>query len=147
MLTKHRMFLIFCAVGLINTAVDIVLYLLLQDYGLPIFIANIFSTSAALAVSFILNKRFTFRNSGSSHRSIVPFIAVTLTGLWILQPLIIYSVIAISNIGSIRDLLVPILNDYAMLQSLAGKIIATPATLIWNFVLYKRFVFTSPRKV
>lgn len=144
MLTKHRMFVIFCAVGLTNTAVDIALYLLLQTYGLPIFIANICSTTAALTVSFILNKRFTFNESGSI-RSIMPFLAVTLTGLWILQPFIIYSVIAISNIGFVRDLLTPLLPDYATWQSLTGKLIATPATIVWNFVLYKRFVFTRVR--
>lgn len=141
-LTKHRMFLIFCVVGLINTAVDVMLYLLLQEYGLPIFIANICSTSTALVVSFILNRRFTFNDSGSTRRSLLPFVMVTLTGLWILQPLIIYSVIGLTNTSFIKDLAVPYVSDYSTLQSLTGKLIATPATLIWNFVLYKRFVFT-----
>lgn len=145
MLAKYRMPLIFCAVGLINTAVDVALYLFLQSYGLPIIIANICSTSAALTVSFILNKRFTFNNSDNGHRRIVPFLAVTLIGLWVLQPIIIYSVIAFLSIGAVRDLLMPILHSYGAWQSLMGKLIATPATIIWNYVLYKYFVFAPER--
>lgn len=141
MLAQHRTFFIFCVVGLINTSLDVGLYLLLHGYGLPLFLANLLSTSAALAVSFMLNRRFTFNSSRSRSQAALPFLTVTLTGLWVLQPIIIFSVISVSNLSLFKDTLSLIVANYDMWQSLAGKLIATPATVMWNFILYKRFVF------
>lgn len=141
MLVKNRMFLVFAAIGIVNTSVDIGLFLLLQGYGLPIIIANIVSTSIALSLSFILNKRFTFNSSANTGRAVLPFLIVTLTGLWLLQPVIIYAVISVSNLAVIKDVLSPIISNYSTWQNLTGKLIATPASMIWNFLLYKRFVF------
>ncbi len=135
------MFLVFAAIGIVNTSVDIGLFLLLQGYGLPIIIANIVSTSIALSLSFILNKRFTFNSSANTGRAVLPFLIVTLTGLWLLQPVIIYAVISVSNLAVIKDVLSPIISNYSTWQNLTGKLIATPASMIWNFLLYKRFVF------
>lgn len=135
------MFVIFCVIGTINTLVDLIIFLSLQASGVTILLANIISTSIALALSYILNKRFTFRPSSASNRAVIPFVAVTLTGLWILQPVIIYGVINILDIQVFRNFLNPLYTDYAALQSFVGKLVATPASLIWNYVLYKNLVF------
>lgn len=140
---KRRIFIIFCIIGVINTLVDLTLYLLLRWEGLPILVANVISTSTALTVSYILNKRFTFKAQGTTNRAFVPFVVVTLAGLWLLQPVIIYGVTAIMNTAAVSDALTPLYGNYETLKNLAGKLIATPFTLIWNFLLYKKFVFKT----
>lgn len=130
-------FVIFCIIGLLNTAVDVGIFLALSGQGLAIIAANIVSTSVALGVSYFLNKRFTFNSNATTRQTIVPFIAVTLTGLWLLQPAIIYSAVGLMNSLNL-------FTDNSQLQNLLAKLIATPATIIWNFVLYKRLVFKTP---
>ena len=57
----------FAAVGVVNTAVDFgVLLLLAIVVGWPVFLANIISTSAALATSYVLNKNAVFRSEGKT---------------------------------------------------------------------------------
>ena len=141
MTSKKRMFLTFCVIGVINTIIDFALYLALQKHGVEIYLANIVSTSAALAVSYVLNKRFTYDAAQQSNRAFVPFVVITLIGLWVLQPIIIYAVRAGLDVGAVRQLLAPLTNDYDTLRNAIGKLAATPATLIWNFVLYKKYVF------
>jgi putative flippase GtrA len=147
-----RTFVLFCAIGIVNTAVDLGIFVSLQQGGLSIFLANIVSTSAALAVSYVLNRRFTFKSDNSSKKSgkktLLPFLAVTLTGIWLLQPAIIYAVVHLLGTDMARHLLGSWFGsaaDYATFQALAGKLIATPATIVWNYVLYKKFVFTDRR--
>ena len=144
---KNRMFLIFCLIGGINTLIDLAIYVSLQAHGLPIVAANFISTCIALIVSFFLNRRFTFRSSTSAQRSILPFVLVTITGLWLLQPVIIYTVVGISNLATIKDLISPLITHYETVQNIVGKLFATPASLIWNFVLYRKFVFKQTDRV
>lgn len=149
-LLKLPPFAIFCIIGLINTAIDVAIFLTLQGQGLPIIAANIASTSVALVVSFILNKRFTFDSQAPTRQTLLPFIAVTLTGLWLLQPLVIYLSLAFFDITAVNNLATAIYADFNSIQNLLAKLVATPATIIWNFVLYKRFVFkpqTRPQTI
>ena len=138
---KNRTFLIFCLIGGINTLIDLAIYVSLQAHGLPIIAANFISTCAALIVSFFLNKKFTFRSSTSVQRAIIPFVLVTVTGLWLLQPVIIYTVIGIFNTVVVKDVIGPMIAHYGTVQNIVGKLLATPASLIWNYVLYRKFVF------
>ena len=140
-MSKKRMFIIFCLIGVINTLVDLSIYLVLRRRGLAVIPANIISTSVALIVSYVLNKRFTFKSSGSNKQSFIAFVIVTLSGLWLLQPAIIYSVAAILNMPAVHAAVAPIYGNYDTIRNLFGKLAATPATLVWNFLLYKKFVF------
>jgi len=137
------MFITFCLIGVVNTIVDLILFISLQANGMSIIVANILSTSVALLLSYVLNKRFTFKHKGSNSRTFVPFVLVTLSGLWILQPIVIYGVIYVSDIQAVRNILQPLLADYTTTQNILGKLAATPASLVWNFVLYKKLVFKS----
>ena len=54
----------YCIVGGINTAADLVVFLLLTaDLQMPPEIANVASYTVGILVSFALNKNFTFRTS------------------------------------------------------------------------------------
>lgn len=125
----------FGLVGIINTATDLGLYTLLIAAGLVPILANTISTTCGMVVSYFLNRRFTFRADGQSHKQqVAKFLAVTLVGLWILQPIIIYSS---RNIGS--NLLH--ISVKSLLLNVCAKVAATVASLVWNYVWYSRFVF------
>lgn len=124
----------FALVGVVNTATDFsILFLLTSVFGVATFAANIVSTSIALAVSYLLNKKAVFKNTDSHNYSqIILFIVVTLSGLWILQGIIIWVMLGV-------------LEDQLHLASgvalFGAKAVATLFSLIWNYLWYSRVVF------
>ena len=130
-LKKHAEKVRFAVVGGANTAIDFAILFILVTLGLPTVVSNFISTSLALIFSFYANKNFTFKNQTTDKTQFVYFLIITLIGLWIIQPLIIEGVkMSLTTLS---------LNNYIVL--FAGKISATIVTLIWNYLLYKRFVF------
>lgn len=129
---KHGDKIRFIIVGGANTALDFLLLFLFVNVGVNKIVANYFSTGIALVFSFFANKTFTFKNkSKNAKKQFAIFLAVTLAGLWILQPIVIW----LSS-----ELLAPYIeNDAALL--LVAKMIATVASLVWNYLLYSRLVF------
>ena len=132
LLKKHAEKLRFAIIGGINTAIDFVILFTLVALGLPTIVSNLFSTSAALTFSFFANKKFTFKDNGKINiQQLAYFLIITIFGLWVIQPVII---------EGIRLLIGPILtNNFIVL--LIGKLLATIASLIWNYLLYRKFVF------
>jgi len=126
----------FAVIGGLNTAIDFAILFALVALGLPVLFSNFISTSTALVFSFFANKTFTFKDSGKITKSqFASFLTITLFGLWVIQPIII---------ESIRFLIEPwFANKYAIL--LIGKLSATVVTLIWNYLLYRKFVFKKVR--
>ena len=123
----------FLTVGVANTAIDMGLLWILTTQGVGLLGANLVSTSAGLIFSFLVNRRFTFRYSGSKPmwRQIVEYFAITLVGLWLLQPPIIVFVQGLAEGWGIE----------AQLALMVGKVAATVVTLVWNFFLYRSIVF------
>ena len=132
MQSKYRNFIIFCSIGILNTVVDISLYLLLRSSGMTVLVANIISTSVALCISYFLNRKYTFRSTTNPRSNVVPFLLVTLTGLWVLQPILIYFSLNLLEQLSIQS---------STQLDLVAKLIATIFTLVWNYILYKKIVF------
>jgi len=126
--TKAR----FLIVGGANTTIDFGLLFLLKALGLPAISANIISTTAAFCFSFFANKKYTFKTAGTDiKREVVLFIVVTLFGLWILQTLVIQAIMfALQNTSLSQEVLL-----------LIAKLCATAVSLVWNYVMYSRFVF------
>lgn len=125
----------FLVIGVINTLVDVSIYLMLMSTSLlaPV-IANFISTSIGIITSFMLNKRFTFYDSRNPRgRSFVLFFVFTAFALWVLQPIIIA---AASYLVEKLDIDMP-----TQFQIAVPKIIATIVTLIWNYTMYDRVVF------
>lgn len=122
----------FGGIGIINTVIDIGLLFVLKSLGLPVVSANIISSSIAFVFSFFANKKYTFRSkSGDVVREIILFLTVTLFGLWIIQNLIIY-------------LLLPVIEIIFGQQNIAlliSKLIATGASMVWNYAMYRLVVF------
>jgi putative flippase GtrA len=122
----------FFSVGVLNTSLDIGIYSLLHSAGMAIVVANFISTSCGLACSFYLNGRFTFRAS-VSWRHAIPFLIVNFLGLWALQPAIIH-VVQPMTVG---------LSDSSIIQTVLPKFISVAILLVWNYVLYTRWVFAT----
>lgn len=121
----------FGLVGIANTVIDFSVLFTLTTLGLPSVAANIFSTSTAFTFSFFANKTFTFKSGGATKKQFITFVAITLFGLWVIQGGIIWSITSLfAHSGLEKNLVL-----------LIAKLIATVATLIWNYSLYSRFVF------
>ena len=134
LLRKHETKLRFGIIGVINTALDFgLLFVFSSLFGVPRGFANMLSTSISFIFSFFANKRYTFKSSSKENvvREMVLFTVVTLFGLWVIQGLIIHFLTpVIINLGTTEELAL-----------LASKLIATVASLIWNYLLYSRVVF------
>lgn len=136
LIKKHADKIRFILVGGTNTIIDIsILFLLVNFSPIPIIFCNIISTSIALIFSFFANKTFTFKDKdGITKTKTTIFLIITLTGLWIIQPIII---------AIIKSIFGQIIMDNNLIL-LIGKIFATCVTLVWNYVLYRKFVFKNP---
>lgn len=125
----------FGLVGIANTVIDFSILFTLTYLGLPSLISNIFSTSAAFTFSFFANKNFTFKAKGTTKRQFLLFIVITLFGLWGIQTAVIWVVTSLLMGSELEKSLV----------LLIAKIIATIASLIWNYSLYSRVVFRQEK--
>ena len=131
-LKKHAEKLRFGLVGVANTAIDFGILFGLVFLGIDKLVANFFSTGIAFVFSFFVNRSFTFKSvGGNTKQQFAYFLVITLSGLWIIQPLIINGVVALLTHRGLSPGFI----------LLTGKLIATIATLIWNYILYKRHVF------
>lgn len=138
LLKKHADKLRFALVGVANTAIDFGILFGLVFFGVDKLVANFISTGVAFIFSFYVNKSFTFKQSSkASKKQFGLFLLITLAGLWVIQPIII----------SLVGLILTSTNLGAGLTLLTGKLVATVATLIWNFVLYKKYVFIKNSQV
>jgi putative flippase GtrA len=131
-LKQHAEKFRFALVGGFNTALDFGVLFLFVALGGDKIVGNYISTTIAFVFSFFANKTFTFKaKTGNAKREFITFTAVTLFGLWVLQPIIIVGISAALTSAN--------LSEPAVLM--VAKLVATIASLIWNYVMYSRFVF------
>ena len=134
---KHADKLRFAIVGSINTVIDFsILFALTTLFNVPKELANFISTFVAFLFSFFANKKYTFKSTSKNlKRQFLLFTIVTLFGLWVIQTIIIAAITPVfTNLG---------INKPAAL--LISKLIATAASLIWNYTLYSRVVFKKTK--
>ena len=120
-----RQFVKFCLVGIINTAIDYLVYLgLTRGIDLYFLYANIIAILVAMTFSFIFNKYWTFRNYGKNiKKQYLKFFIVNLA-YFLLNNVIVFSLV-----------------KYFMIFDLLAKIIATIIGLIWNFTANRYWTF------
>ena len=134
---RLREVILFVGVGVLNTVVDfIVLNLLIaltrHDSGWWLLIFNGCSFLAAVINSYVLNGRFTFRNSGPSDSwRFIRFVAVNAVGL-IINSVIVWSMSPL--VGRLLPILVAIN---------VSKGLATLLSLCWNYFAIKRWIFLT----
>lgn len=126
----------FSLVSSVATAIDFSLLLLLTSFGMTTITANYISSSISFVFSFFANKKFAFRTPDHHiKREAVLFIIVTLTGIWLLQPLIIWK---------IEDTFDQSIHP-TWLVVIIAKIVASFVTFIWNYLFYTRLVFKKKK--
>jgi putative flippase GtrA len=116
-------------VGCTNTAIDFIVYLgltrLLPWFGQHLVVAGMVSFLCATVNSYILNKRWTFRNQRRDHHVVFTkallatsssFVLYTVAFAWLVD-------------AGVYDLL--------------AKVALTIFVMVWNFVLSKLWVYTK----
>ncbi|HVC36316.1 MAG TPA: bifunctional glycosyltransferase family 2/GtrA family protein [Candidatus Dormibacteraeota bacterium] len=126
--TWVKQFLSFSIIGLLNTLLDIGLFLGLTSYvsifAAHIIIAKAVSFSIAATNSFILNRHFTFKHKGQFRKLYIPYLITSTIGLGL-------------NTGALYLAI-----NAAHANRITALILATSATLLWNFSINKLWVFT-----
>lgn len=132
LLKKHAQKIRFVIVGGLNTVLDFALLFLFVNLGINKFIANYLSTGISMVFSFFVNKSFTFKHKeGNAKKQFVLFLVITIAGLWVIQPIVIWIV---------TGMISPFLDNSQVILFIA-KVIATGASLVWNYLLYSKLVF------
>lgn len=126
----------FSLVSSTATLIDLGVLFLLVSSGVGLVLANFFSTSAGFAYSFIASKKYAFKTANHHlPRELVQFLIITLTGIWLLQPLLFWQ---------LEPILVK-LGLHGLVVALIAKLSASLVTFIWNYLWYTRLVFRKKR--
>lgn len=129
---KHAQKIRYSIVGLFNTGIDFALLFTFVALGLNKIPANYLSTGVSMVISFFANKKITFKNnSEKTKRQFVLFVIVTVIGMWVIQPIVIWTV---------SHLLDPFIAQQHILLFIS-KLVATAISLVWNYLMYSRLVF------
>ena len=132
LLKKHAQKIRYSIIGVANTVLDFSLLFIFVALGIDKIPANYLSTGISMIFSFYGNKQYTFKDVGDQKRKqFILFVVVTVIGLWVIQPIIIWIMV--------HTLDAHVAN--ASLQLFIAKVFATGASLVWNYLLYSRLVF------
>lgn len=122
----------FASVGVLNTLVDFVVYVILYAWGVTPVLANFVSTSAGLVVSFLGNSRFVFGSSKTRAREVTLFVLVAGVGIWLIQPAVILGSTALLRAWGVENV--------ALIGG-ASKLLAIAVAAVWNYLLYSKLVW------
>lgn len=143
----------FGLIGIINTAIDFALLnIISRTFNVSDLVANIPATAVAMIFSFFANRMFVFR-AGDSNKSIgrqaLEFFPITMIGMFVIQSAVIYFlesiwtwpvdfVLQISGAIGLLNIV-----DQQFIVTNVVKVVATVASLSWNYIMYKKVVFKS----
>lgn len=129
---SHRitLFLKYCVVGVVGTAIDVaVLWLLVHFGGLPVLVATSISFTVSVINNFFLNKFWTFKNPSSNYRKLfIKFIIVSVGGLLL------------------TNLCMGILVHAIGVWYIWAKLVTSCFVLVWNFLANKYWTFRHSRR-
>lgn len=128
----------FGLVGILNTVIDYAVFnLIIFGPGVRPFVANFFSTSAALTFSYFMNKRYVFKHAGKfDAKSAALFFGFTAFGLWIIQGVGLALIVHWTQ-TNLPDLYA----EHEFLVVNGAKLVASVASIAWNFTTYNSIVF------
>jgi len=79
---RHRHFILYVAIGVIATGVDMFIFFLLSDIaGVHYLFSNVISVFIGIFTSFELNSRFNFKKTNLRMRRMISFTVVCLLGM------------------------------------------------------------------
>ena len=128
--TIQIQFIKFSTVGIVNATVTVAAYLLLTRFSAffssEYLLAEAFAYLAGTVVSFIFNRQWTFQgNAGSTLDEVVRFYAT------VLGALIVNVIITALIVRGLRG------------GDIVAVVVAGLCTMLWNFFLFKYWVFTK----
>lgn len=145
----------FALVGLANTAIDFAIFnALIAILGgsnpshNEIIIYNTLSASTVACISFFLNRQYVFNSKETPRRYALLFVAITLTGLYIVQNGIIYFVSKTPDLANPATNILSWFNitiNQSILLANIGKLFGTAGSMVWNYLLYKHTVFRNQK--
>lgn len=128
----------FLAVGLFNTALDLVLFFLIANVlrfaAVP---ANLVSTGITMVISFHLNHSFVFSSDKTKKGTFLQFVAITLINVWLIQSIIITSVLSLTPYIHI--------DKHQWTVNLLAKLCGVGISFVLNFLMY-RYIFQSSKQ-
>ncbi len=120
-----RQFIKFSLIGSFNAFLDFSIYIFLtRVFFLYYLLANLISFFITVCVSFILNKKWTFRDKNSK-------VGLQYVKFWIM---------AVCGLG-FNELILFSLVKYLNTYDLLAKVIAIGIVLFWNFFIGRYWVF------
>lgn len=148
---------IFAYIGLVNTLIDIILLNCLRiitntptTNKKQIILLNIISASIVACFSFFMNRRFVFKaKDHAKNNRIIPFLIVTLFSIFVIQTTVItISLHHISGVSRffmniVQGAHLPVVNSATInfYDTTISKLLATTASMIWNYLFYSKFIF------
>lgn len=122
-------FVKYAMIGTLNVGVHVGFFNLFLLLGVQSLVANALSFFIASINSFLLNKRWAFRDRRDHAvvRQYFVFLFFTLVGLAL-------------HTGAFSLLLIP-LDDHGTLGKNAALLFALPVSVLWNFTSYRRWTF------
>lgn len=124
-----RQFIKFCLVGSFNAFLDYFIYIsLTRLFFFHYLLANLISFFITVCVSFILNKKWTFRDKDSK-------VGLQYAKFWIM---------AVCGLG-FNELILFLLVRYFNVYDLLAKTVAIGIVLFWNFFVGRYWVFKNSK--
>lgn len=124
--SRLRQLATYSAVGVLNTATDFLVFTLcISAFSINLLVANFIAFAIAVTQGYILNKRWTFGDSGKSLgvRSYFFYVAINLGGLVVSS----VTIVLLSN----------------WTGPLLAKLASVFIVLFWGYLMAKRFVFAN----
>lgn len=137
---RHIGFVKFLLVGSFNTILDISLYFFFSSIlSVHPVLANILSTGITLCFSFFLNHRFVFRSARKKRTTAIQFVCITLFNGWVIQSLIIGSIV--HTLGTTYFFM-----SHVWTLNLLAKICSVGVAFMLNFLGY-RYIFKQRERI
>jgi putative flippase GtrA len=115
----------FLLVGGASFAIDLGILALLHEVGrVDLWLATPIAFLTSLVFNFLVQRKFTFQSGVRAHVSALKYGA-----------LVVFNLVA-------TDVIVNVIADAGQSYAI-GKVISTVATTVWNFLLYKHWIFKS----
>lgn len=123
---EHRV-VRFLIVGVLSFALDLGLLIVLHEVaGVALWVATPVAFITSLVFNFLLQRIYTFKATNKGHVSAFKY------GL-----LVVFNVLA-------TDVIVLLFAETELTYA-AGKVVATVLTMVWNFFIYKYWIFPSAK--
>lgn len=125
-----RSFIIFGLVGIVNTGVDIGVFALLTWWQLPWLAAQVIAYGCGVMNSFLMNRKWTFRQQGALTKGLLRFILLNLLTL------------------GVTSACMMLLHEQLGVLLWVSKGAATVLGVVLNFIGSRRWVFRAePRSL